>query len=99
MDVRVICDVVSVVFERRRIEGKKPDGRNAEVLQIIEFLGKPGEIAYSVIIAVEECANMKFVDDRVLVPERIVFERKGFTAGHDTNLLFPEYMRRRFMRA
>ncbi len=38
MDVRVVRDVIAVILERRRIKGKKPDGRDAQVLQIIELL-------------------------------------------------------------
>src|SRR4029077_6504656 len=48
MNAVVIGDVIAVVFQRRRIEGQQPERRDAEVLEKIEFFGKPCEIAASV---------------------------------------------------
>ena len=41
MDARVIGDVVAVVSQRRGIKGQQPERGDAEVLQVIEFFGKP----------------------------------------------------------
>ena len=79
MDSGVICDVIAVVLQRRRIEGKQPNHRNAEVLQIVQFLGQPREIADAVIVAVEKGADVQLVNDRVLVPQRVVFKSETFT--------------------
>ena len=83
MDVHVVRDVVPVVLQGRRIKRKKPDCGDAEVLKIIELLSQSCEIADPVVIAVEECADVQFINDRVLVPERIVFKCETFSRfGH-----------------
>ena len=71
VDVLVIRDVVAVVAERRRVERQQPQRVDAEVLQVVELLGQPGEVADAVVRAVEERAHVRLVDDGVLVPERV----------------------------
>ena len=70
--LRVVGDVVAVVLERRGIERQQPQRRDAEVLQVIELLRQPAKVADAVAVAVEEGADVKFVDDRVLVPTRVL---------------------------
>jgi len=41
-------------------------------LQIVELLDQPAEVTYSVVVAVEEGLDVQLIQDRVLVPERIV---------------------------
>ena len=77
MDVPVVGDVVAVVLERRREERQQPEAGDAEVLQVIELARQAAEVADAVVVAVEERLDVRFVDDRVLVPERIVGERHG----------------------
>ena len=76
VDAEVVGDVVAVVLERRRIERQHPDRRDAEVAQVVELLGQALEVADAVAVAVAEGADVDLVDDRVLVPERIVRERR-----------------------
>ena len=38
MDRRVVGDVVSVIAQRRRIEGQQPENVDAQVLKIVELL-------------------------------------------------------------
>ena len=71
----VVGDVVAVVFERRREERQDPQAGDAEPLQVIELLGDPREVADAVVVAVEERPDVRVVDDRVLVPERIGRQR------------------------
>src|SRR5205814_47064 len=71
IDVEIIGDVVAVITQRRRIKRKKPDGRDAELLEIIQFLDQATEIAHSIAVTVAKRLNVQFVDDRVLVPKRI----------------------------
>ena len=71
MDVLVVGDVVAVVAQRRRIERQQPEAVDAEVLQVVELLRQAREVADAVVVAVEEGADVRLVDDRVLVPERI----------------------------
>ena len=68
IDVEIIRDVVPVVAERRRIKRQKPDGGNAELLQIIQLLDQAAEVAHPVAVAVAEGLDVQLVDDRVLVP-------------------------------
>ena len=72
MDVVIVGDVVAVVAHRRGIERQQPQRVDAELLQIVELLGEPAKIAHAVVVAVEERLDRQLVDDRVLVPERIV---------------------------
>jgi uncharacterized membrane protein len=37
MNAGVVRNVIAIVLERGREEGKKPEGGNAQVLKIIEF--------------------------------------------------------------
>ena len=71
MDVHVIGDVITIVLEGRWIKRKHPNGGHAEVAKIIEFLGKAAEVARAVGVAVEERADVDFVDDAGFVPKRV----------------------------
>src|SRR5271165_7511839 len=71
MDIRIIRDIVSVVAQRRRIEWQQPQAGNAEVLKVIKLADQAGKIADAVIITVGKSTNMEFIDNRILVPERI----------------------------
>ena len=74
VDVGVVGDVVAVVTHRRRVEGKQPDGVDAKLLQVRQLLDQAAKVAAAVAVAVVERAHMHLVDERVLVPERIVVE-------------------------
>jgi hypothetical protein len=69
--VGVVGDVVAVVALGRGIERQEPQGRDAEVLQIVELGGEAAEIADAVAVGVIEGSDAHLVDDRVLVPVRI----------------------------
>ena len=72
MDGVVIRDIVAVVAQRGRKEWHQPDGVDAEFLQVVELLIQSLEVTDAVSIAVVEGANVDLVDDRVLVPKRIL---------------------------
>ena len=102
MDVLVVGDVVSVVAQRRRIEGQQPERVDAEALQVVELLRQAGEVADAVVRAVEERADVRLVDDGVLVPERIVGSVVScrvlhgvIVSGQRTSQLHVQDMRRR----
>ena len=80
----VVRDVVAVVFQRRGIERQEPDGGDAEVLDVIQLLGESPEIAGAVAVGIEEGADVDFVDDAALIPERLGAETFGnvFFACH-----------------
>ena len=75
IDGAVVGDVVAVVAAGRRIERQQPQRGDAEVLQIVELFGQPGEIADAVIVAVGEGLDVQLIDDGVLVPELVAVER------------------------
>ncbi len=74
MDVLVIRDVVPIVAERRGVEGEQPQRIDAEPMQVVELLGEAGEVPDAVVVAVEEGAHVRLIDDGVLVPERVLGE-------------------------
>ena len=63
-------------LQRRRIERQQPDRVDAEVLDVVELLRQAAEVADAVVVAVEERLDVQLVDDRVLVPERVVGRRR-----------------------
>ncbi len=78
VDVRVIRDVIPVVPQGRRAKGEKPKGRDAEVLKVVQFPDEPLEVSDAVPVAIGERADVKFVDDGVLVPEGVIIQSKVF---------------------
>src|SRR5262245_49240651 len=79
MNRRVVGNVVAIVLQGRRIERKKPYRRDAEILKVVEFGGESCKIADPVVVTVVKRADVQLVNDRVLVPERIVLEREPFS--------------------
>src|SRR5438552_18700757 len=82
MDVIVARDIVAVVPERRRIEGKQPDRGYAEVLQIVELARQAAEIADAVVIRVEKRLDVQLVNDGVLEPDGV-----AAVEGHGTRFV------------
>ena len=68
----IVGGVVAVVLEWRRIERQQPDGRDAELLQIVEAAGQATKVADAVTVGIGEGLDVQLVDDRVLVPARRV---------------------------
>jgi hypothetical protein len=71
IDGRIVGDVVAVVTQRRRVERQQPDAGDAQIVQVGDLLRQPGEVADAVVVAVVEGADVRLVDDRVLVPKLI----------------------------
>ena len=70
--VVVVGDVVAVVPERAGIERQQPHRGHAQVLQVVELFGQPGEVADAVRVAVPERPDVQLIDDRVAVPAGLV---------------------------
>ena len=66
--VAVVGGVEGHLFQDRA----DPERRHAEVLEIIEPGGEPGEVADAVPVRIHVRAHAQLVDDRVLVPLRVV---------------------------
>ena len=74
VDVGVVGDVVAVVAHRRGVKGQQPDCAHAEVLQVRQLVDQASKVAAAVAVAVVEGAHVHLVDERVLVPERVVIK-------------------------
>src|SRR5205085_959802 len=81
VDAGVLGDVVAIVLQRRRVERQDPDGRDAEVLQVVEAPRETLEVADAVVVAVLEGADVRLVDNCVPVPLGIASERDGPTVA------------------
>ena len=89
INIVVIGDVVTVVAHWRWIKRQKPEGSDAEFLEVIEFLDQPAKIADAVAVAVVKRLDVELVDDGVLVPER-VYRRILRRVRHETRQLAQE---------
>ncbi len=69
-----VGDVVAAVAKRARVEGQQPDAVDADLLQVVELVGEPDEVAGAVVVPVEEPAQVDLVEDRGLEPDRIPLE-------------------------
>ncbi len=67
----VVRDVVPIVAERGGEERQQPEAVDPEVLQVVESGRQAGKVTDAVAVAVKERADVRLVNDRVLVPERI----------------------------
>src|SRR6266567_1465984 len=74
MDCVVICDVVAIIAQRRGEEWHEPYGGDPQFLKIIELLFKPLKITDAIPVAVVESAYVHLINNRVLVPKRIVIQ-------------------------
>ncbi len=73
--VGVIRDVVAVVPQGRGIERQQPDRGDAQVLEVVELLGQPREVAHPITAAVVVGLYVELIDDRVFVPEGVAAHR------------------------
>src|SRR5262249_47407295 len=72
VDAGVMGDIVAVILERGRIEREQPQGRDSKVPEVVELLGESAKVTDAVAARVEESPDVKLVDDRVLIPLRIL---------------------------
>ena len=69
-------ELAALLGDREHIPpGREVMQGHAEVAEVRQLLREPGEIADAIVIAVEEAAYVRFVDDRVLVPVGICHRR------------------------
>ena len=69
--VTVIGDVVTIVAARRGEERQKPDRSRTKRGNVVQLLVQTLEVANPVAIGVEEGLDVKLVDYRILVPQRV----------------------------
>jgi len=77
LDVQIVGNVVAVVSLWGGIRRQQPQRGYAEILQVVELLDEAAEVAYAIVVAVEERLDVQLVQDRVLVPEGIVGARNA----------------------
>ena len=70
VDRGVVGDVVAAVAHRRRIERQQPQRGDPEILEVVEPVDQPGQVADAVAVAVAEAAQVQLVDHRLLEPAR-----------------------------
>jgi hypothetical protein len=70
IDVAVVGDVVAVVLHRRAVEGREPEGIDAEPGEMVEPPADALEIANAVAVSVAEAPRINLVDDGRLPPGR-----------------------------
>src|SRR6185437_4691373 len=69
IDVVVVGNIVAVVATGRGLEGHEPDGGDAEALEVVEAAHEAAKVADAVAGGVHEGADVKAIEDGVLVPE------------------------------
>jgi hypothetical protein len=74
VDLVEVGDVVAAVAQGRRVERQQPDAVDAEPLEVVELVGEPAEVAGPVVVPVEERAQVDFVEDSRLEPQRLALE-------------------------
>ena len=80
LDAHVVGDVVAVVALRAGVGRQEPQYADAQLLDVVELFDQTPEVADPIVVAVKERFDVELVQNRVLVPERIV--RTGnVTAG------------------
>ena len=68
LDVPRVGDVVAVVGHRRGVEGRDPQGVDAQVGQVGQPAADAGQVADAVAVPVGEAADVDLVEDRVAPP-------------------------------
>jgi len=68
MDAVEAGDVITVVPQGRRIDGRDPDAVDPQPFQVIQALQDTGEVSPAVAVAIGEGAGVKLIEDGVGVP-------------------------------
>src|SRR5260370_21527944 len=78
----VVGDVVTVIATRRKAERQQPDRVSSEARDVIKLLQQARKVADPVVVRVKERFDMKLIDDRVFVPERVGRDRRLAFLSH-----------------
>jgi hypothetical protein len=71
-DLEEVGDVVAAVAQRRLVDRQQPQAVDAEPLQVVHLVGQAADVAGAVAAGVVEAADQHLVEDRALVPVRVV---------------------------
>ena len=69
VDAEQVGHVVPVVAVGRRVEGHQPQAGDAELGEVVDAAGQPGEVADAVAVGVLVGLDVDAVDDRLLPPQ------------------------------
>ena len=71
MHAQIVADVIAVVAQGRRKERQKPQAGHTQFLKVVELLQQSRKIAGAVVIRVKKSFDVNFVNNGILVPQRI----------------------------
>ncbi len=72
VDIAVVGDVVAEVGHRRWVEGRDPEGIDAEPAQVVKSFGDAAQVAGAVAVAVLEASWVDLINDAALPPRKRV---------------------------
>ena len=70
----IVRNIVTIIFERRFIERKKPEAVDAKLLKIIELARQSRDITDAVTVGITKGFDGNFIDDRVFKPKRVLHD-------------------------
>src|SRR5579864_528613 len=76
MDIAVVGNIIAIVAQRRGKERQQPNGGDAEILDVVEFLDQTRNVADAIAIGVVKSLEMQLVNDCILVPIEWPLERR-----------------------
>src|SRR5579884_1286542 len=68
MHIGIVGNVIAKIGHRRRIDGREPDGVDAEPAQVIELAGDSRQISHAIAIAIEKTAGVDLINHPRLPP-------------------------------
>src|SRR5215510_2927905 len=89
--IAVVRNSIAIITEGRGVKRQKPEGRHAEITQIGQLLNKSLEITDAIAIAVTKGPHVEFVNDGVLVPERLWLHLRKLSVSHQSVYSFPAW--------
>jgi hypothetical protein len=69
-----VRNVVTAVFQRRRIERGEPQRINPQPFQVVELADEPRNVSNAVTVRIVEGANHHLIEDGTAVPLRVMIE-------------------------
>src|SRR5437879_535250 len=67
----IACGVMRVLSRRSGLRRSQHEGRHAQFLKIVQFIGEASEVADAVTVTVAERSDVQFIENRIFVPLRI----------------------------
>src|SRR5215467_8960951 len=68
IDTGIIANIIAEIGHGRWEDGRKPDGVNAEPVQVVQLAGDTREISYAICVAIEKAAWVDLIHYTRLPP-------------------------------